>query len=40
MRLLSLAGFGNKPTVLARIIKGPLKMDAILFPEKKKRTDK
>lgn len=36
IRLLSLAGFGNKSAVLARIIKGPLKMDAVLFPKKKK----
>lgn len=39
IRLLSLAGFRDKPAVLARIIKGPLKMDAILFPEKKKQTN-
>lgn len=40
IRLLSLAGFGNKSAVLARIIKGPLKMDAVLFQKKKKKADK
>lgn len=36
IKLLSLAELRNKPSVLARLIKGPLEIDAVLFPEKKK----